>query len=178
MIATHLLQFKVQFKTNCDTKFYSLYLGSLDRVFDIQMREGAGASVCADILYRMDQSLKEFSSVSPPAKPMSHFKGQLYYNAATMLVKRAVKDEGSWRDVSKLVGLMYLGAFGCDVYSDWSGVGCTRKVVSGHMLLTMVGGDKQWSDRILGVGSNVGEKLFKAVFIVRDQRDKQVNTKL
>ena len=129
--------------------------------------------MCADILHRMDQSLKEFSSVSPPAKPMSHFKGQLYHNAASLLVKRAVKDEGSWRDVSKLVGLMYLGAFGCDVMTEWSMVGSTRKVISGHMLLTMAGGDKQWSDRIMSVGSNVGERLFKAVFIVRDQRDRQ-----
>ena len=74
------------------------------------------------------------------------------------------------------MGLLYLGAHGCDLVSEWSGVGSMRKVVSGHMLQSLSGADKQWSDRILGVGSNVGDKLFKAVFIVRDQRDKQVNT--
>ena len=47
-----------------DSLFYSLYLGSLDRLFDIQMREGAGASVCAEILHRMDQAMKDFSTVT------------------------------------------------------------------------------------------------------------------
>ena len=209
-----------------DSLFYSLYLGSLDRLFDIQMREGAGASVCAEILHRMDQAMKDFSTVttSPSLQVntlfwlvdslfsysdwftqnfinlwlvdlilfysliawyktvltsdwlQSHFRGQLFLNSATLLIKRAVKDEGSWRDTSKLVGLLYLGAHGCDLVSEWSGVGSMRKVVSGHMLQSLSGADKQWSDRILGVGSNVGDKLFKAVFIVRDQRDKQVNT--
>ena len=57
------LSLKVQFKMKLDSLFYSLYLGSLDRLFDIQMREGAGASVCAEILHRMDQAMKDFSTV-------------------------------------------------------------------------------------------------------------------
>ena len=48
-----------------------------------------------------------------------------------------------------------------------------RKVVSGHMLHIMAGGDTQWSDRLISLGSNVGERLFRSVFIVRDQRDRQ-----
>ena len=165
----------MQFKSKCDTKFYSLYLASLDRLCDIQLREGAGASVAADILFRMDQALADFTSISPPPqqKVVSHFKGQFYFGCANLLVKRAVKDDGSWRDTSKLVGLLYLGAFSNDITPEWSGVGSMRKVVSGHQLLSLADGDKQWSDRIMSVGSNVGERIFKAVFIVRDHRDRQ-----
>ena len=31
---------------------------------------------------------------------------------------------------------------------------------------------RQWVESVLGVGSNIGERLHKAVFVVRDQRDK------
>ena len=34
---------QVQFRAKCDTKFSTLYLACLDRLFDIQMREGASA---------------------------------------------------------------------------------------------------------------------------------------
>ena len=119
--------------------------------------------------------MTDLTVVSPPPRQevISHFKGQLFFSCANLLIKRASKDEGSWRDTSKLAGLLYLGAFGCDILPQWSGVGSMRKVVSGHMLHSIAGGDRQWSDRILSLGSNVGERVFKAVFIVRDQRDKQ-----
>ena len=167
---------QVQFRAKCDTKFSTLYLASLDRLFDIQMREGAGASVCAEILHRMDLALADLAAVSPAPSLVSHFKGQLYHNCANLLIKQAAKDEGSWRDTSKLVGLLYLGAFGSEILDSWREVGSVRKVVSGHMLHTIAGGDKQWTDRIMSLGSNVGEKIFKAVFIVRDQRDKQAGS--
>ena len=147
----------------------------MDRLCDIQLREGAGASVCAEILHRMDLAMTDLCAVSPPPRQevISHFKGQLFFSCANLLIKRASKDEGSWRDTCKLAGLLYLGAFGCEILPQWSGVGSMRKVVAGHMLHSIAGGDRQWSDRILSLGSNVGERIFKAVFIVRDQRDKQ-----
>ena len=131
--------------------------------------------MCAEILHRLDLSMTDLLAVSPPPRQelISHFKGQFFFSCANLLIKRASKDEGSWRDTSKLVGLLYLGAFGCDILPEWSGVGSMRKVVSGHLLHSIAGGDQQWSDRILSLGSNVGERIFKAVFIVRDQRDKQ-----
>ena len=140
---------QVQFKNKCDVKFYVLYLSSLDRLSDIQMREGAGASVCAEILHRMDLAMTDFTAVSPPPQQniLSHFKGQFFFGCANLLIKRSVKDESSWRDTSKLVGLLYLGSWCSEVLDDWSGVGSMRKVVAGHQLLTIAGEDKQWSDR-------------------------------
>ena len=57
-------------------------------------------SAIADILHRMDQALYEFGSVtsSPPLNLLSHFKGQLYLGCATLLVNRAVQNQGVWRD--------------------------------------------------------------------------------
>ena len=58
-----------------------------------------------------------------------------------------------------------------------SEAGSARKVVSGHMLLILSKGDPQWVERVLtvttgGLAGSLGEKLFKAVFITRDQREK------
>ena len=73
--------------------------------------------------FRMDQAMRDYTSISPPPpqSEVSHFKGQLFYGCANILIKRAVKDEGSWRDVSKLVGLLYLGAYSCQIMPQWTG---------------------------------------------------------
>lgn len=134
-------------------------------------REGGTASALADILHRMDQALYEFGSISPPQSQnlLSHFKGQLYLGCATLLVKRAVNDQGAWRDTTKLAGLLFLGAFAGEVVLQHSNVGGVRKVISGHMVQLLANGDSQWVERVLGVGSNIGERLHKAVFVVRDK---------
>ena len=118
-------------------------------------REGGTASVLADILHRMDQALYEFGSITPPPAQnlLSHFKGQLYLGCATLLVKRAVKDQGAWRDTSKLAGLLLLGAFAGEVVTQHSNVGGVRKVIAGHMLQLLASGDSQWVERVLGAGS-------------------------
>ena len=92
-------------------------------------REGATASVLADILHRMDQTLYELGSISPPPSQnlLSHYKGQLYLGCATLLIKRAVKDVGAWRDTSKLTGLLLLGAFSGSVVPQHSRIGGVRK---------------------------------------------------
>ena len=36
----------------------------------------------------------------------------------------------------------------------------------------LASGDSKWVERVLGVGSNIGKRLHKAVFVVKDQRDK------
>ena len=108
---------QVQFKATLDSKFFSLYLAGLDRLFDIQSRESAGAALLADILHRMDLAMKELCSLSPSvsADLVSHFKGQFLSNCALLLVKRAVKDEGAWRELSRLVGQLYLAAWTADL---------------------------------------------------------------
>ena len=78
-------------------------MASLDRLVDIMAREGGTASALADILHSMDQALYEFGSISPPQSQnlLSHFKGQLY---PTLMVKRAVSDQGAWRIKTMLAG--------------------------------------------------------------------------
>ena len=165
---------QAQYRHKCTTEFYTVYLASLDRLVDIMAREGATASVLADILHKMDQALYEFASIIPPPSQnlLSHFKGQLYLGCATLVIMRALKDQESWRDTSKLAGLLFFGAFGGEVVPRHSSVGGVRKVVAGHMLKLLAGGDSQWVEKVVGLGSNMGEKLHKAVFVVRDQREK------
>ena len=169
--------YQVQYRHKCTFEFYTVYLVSLDRLVDIMAREGGAASVLADILHRMDQALYEFGSITPPPSQniLSHFKGQLYLGCATLLIKRAVNDQGAWRNTSKLAGLLFLGAFGGEVVPQHSSVGGVRKVIAGHILQLLAGGDSQWVERVVEVGSNMGERLHKAVFEARDQRDK-INT--
>ena len=152
----------------------------MDRLFDVLVREGATASALADILHRMDQSLYELGSISPPPSQnlLSHFKGQLNLGCATLLIKRGVKDQGAWRDTSKLAGILLLGAFGGTVVPQYSRLGGVRKVISGHLLKQLAGGDSEWVERVLGIGSNMGERLHKAVFVVRDQREKMSTSSL
>ena len=71
----------------------------------------------------MDQVLYDFGSITPTAPHgiVSHFKGQLYLGCATLLVKKAVKDQGLWRDSSDLPGLLFLLAFDETVVSQYSG---------------------------------------------------------
>ena len=123
-------------------------------------REGGTASALADILHRMDQALYEFGSISPPQSQnlLSHFKGQLYLGCATLLIKRAVNDEGAWMDKVKLAGLLLLGAFVGEVVPQHSNVGGVRKVISGHMLQLLASGDSEWVERVMGVGSNIGDQ--------------------
>ena len=106
-------------------KFYTVYVGSLDRLVDIMAREGGTASVLADILHRMDQALYEFGSITPPPSQniSSYLKGQLYLGCATLLAKRAIKDPGAWRDTSKLTGLLFFGAFDGEVIPQQSSLG-------------------------------------------------------
>ena len=165
---------QVQFKAALDSKFFSLYLAGLDRLFDIQSRESAGAALLADILHRMDLAMKELCSLSPsvPADLVSHFKGQFLSNCALLLVKRAVKDEGAWRELSRLVGQLYLAAWTADLLPGMTEAGSARKVVAGHLLLTMLRTDPGLTERLLSAGPGLGEKIFKAVFVTRDQRDK------
>ena len=130
----------------------------------------------ADILLRMDLALRELSSVSPPvpARLFSHWKSQFLLDCGTLLVKRAVKDEGLWREYSKLVGHVYAGAWAGEIAEERQEAGSARKVVAGHMLLHLARGDPEWSERIrtTGLGGSLGEKIFKAMFVLRDQRDK------
>ena len=44
-----------------------------------------------------------------------------------------------------------------------------RKVIAGPMLQLPAGGNCQWGERVVGVASNMGERLHKAMFVVRDQ---------
>ena len=46
---------QVQYRTQCQTPFYTQYLAGLDRLADIQARERVAASNMADTLHRMDQ---------------------------------------------------------------------------------------------------------------------------
>ena len=165
---------QVQFKAAADRKFFSLYLAGLDRLFDIQSRETAGVALLADILHRMDLAMKDLCSLSPPvpANLVSHFKGQFLSNCALVLIKRAVKDEGAWRDQSRLVGQLYLAAWTAELVAEMMEAGSARKVVAGHLLLTIIRSDAQLTDRLLTAGSGQGEKIFKAVFVTRDQREK------
>ena len=151
-------------------KFYTVYVGSLDRLVDIMAREGCTASALADILFRMDQALYEFGTITPPLSQnlLSHCKGQFYLGCATLLIKRAAT--GALRDSRKLAGLLFLGAFGAEVVPQHSSVGGVRKVIAGHMLRLLAGEDSQWLERL--VGSNMMEKMHNALFMLSDQRDK------
>ena len=149
-------------------------MAGLDRLFHIQSRESAGLALLADLLHRMDLAMKELCSLSPPvpANLVSHFKGQFLSNCALLLIKRAVKDEGAWREQSRLVGQLYLAAWSADLLPQMTEVGSARKVVAGHLLLTIIRSDAQLADRLISAGPGLGEKIFKAVFVTRDQRDK------
>ena len=70
-------------------------------------------ALLSDILHRMDLALWELCSLSPPvsANVFSHWKSQFMMNCATLLIKRAVKDEAVWREYRKLVGQLYVGAW-------------------------------------------------------------------
>ena len=162
---------KVQYRHKCTSEFFTIYLASLDRLVDIMAREGATASVLANILHRMDQSLYEFGSITPPPSQslLSHFRGQLFLGCATLLIKRAVKDHGAWRDTSKLAGLLFLKAFVEEVVPRHSSVGRVRKVIAGHMLLLIAGEDSQWLESLLGINM---VKMNNAVFELTDQRNK------
>jgi len=45
-----------------------------------------------------------------------------------------------------------------------------RKVVAGQMLQLLASGDSQWVERVVGIVSNMGKRLHKAVCVVRGQR--------
>ena len=139
-------------------------------------REGATASVLAAILHKMDQALFEFGAITPPPSHdlLSHFKGQLYLGCATLLIKRAVNDQEAWRNISQQAGLLFLEAYGGEVVPQQKIIGGVRKVIAGHMLQLLAGGDSQWVERVV-ISSNMVERLHEAVFVVREQRDK-INT--
>ena len=56
-------------------------------------------------------------------------------------------------------------SWGSVVRSDDGAVLSARKVEAGHQLLSLIRHDAQLTDRL------VGEKMFKAVFVTRDQKE-------
>ena len=133
-------------------------------------------ALLSDILHRIDLALWELCSLSPPvsANVFSHWKSQFMMNCATLLIKRAVKDEAVWREYRKLVGQLYVGAWTGELDQDRREVASASKVVAGHMLLSLALSDPEWSDRLhtSATSTGTGEKIFRAVFVTRDQREK------
>ena len=169
--------YKIQFPTKCDTKFYTLYLSSLARLVELQARQGAAASLLADLLHRLDQALEQFGGVEPaPPRPLiSHFRAQLYLGCAVLLTKRALKDPSSWREGARLAGLLYLAAWAGDVAPECAAQGAVRRVVAAHLVTQLAAGEPDWVERVAGL-SNAGERVHKAVFVTRDQRDKMASS--
>lgn len=169
--------YKIQFPSKCDCKFYTLYLSSLARLVELQARQGATASLLADLLHRLDQNLEQFGGVEPaPPRPLlSHFRSQLYLGCAVLLTKRALKDPSSWREGARLAGLLYLAAWAGDVAPECAAQGAVRRVVAAHLVTQLAAGETDWVERVSGL-SNAGERVHKAVFVTRDQRDKMASS--
>ena len=101
--------YQVQYKSQYQAEDYITYLVGLDRLAELQTREGASVSVVADVLHRMDkvmykillvyitctyiQGLYELGQLTGVDQGvLSHLRGQLYLGADHLLVKRAIKD--------------------------------------------------------------------------------------
>ena len=165
--------YQVQFKQKCGAAFYQVYISGLDRLVGLHMRENSATSVIADTLHRMDQAVHELSQCNNPSTSCSlqHLRGQLALNCAALIAKRALKEPSSWRDGSKLSGILYLLAWTLEGSKEEEGRSMSRKTVAGHMLRTLQGDDVEWAERLVGqAGPGLGERLHKAVFCSRDQR--------
>ena len=105
-------------------EFYAVYLDRL-----------------VDIIHRMGQALYEFGFITPPPSQniLSHIKGQLYLGRATLLIMRAVKDQGAWRDARKLGWASLIW----ELFQHRSVEG-VRKVIAGPILQLLAGGHSQW----------------------------------
>ena len=165
--------YQVQFKPKCGAAFYQVYISGLDRLVGLHMRENSATSVIADTVHRMDQAVHELSQCNNPSASCSlqHLRGQLALNCAALIAKRALKEPSSWRDGSKLSGILYLLAWTLEGSKEEEGRSKSRKTVAGHMLRTLQGDDVEWAERLVGqAGPGLGERLHKAVFCARDQR--------
>ena len=166
--------YQVQFKQKCGVAFYQVYISGLDRLACLHMRENSATSVVADTVHRMDQAVHELSQCNnpnPSGSILQHLRGQLALNCAALIAKRALKEPSSWRDGSKLAGILYLLAWTLDDSKDDVGRSKARKTVAGHMLRSLQGDDVEWAERLVGqAGPGLGERLHKAVFCSRDQR--------
>ena len=79
---------QVQFRAKCDTKFSTLYLASLDRLFDIQMREGAGASVSTTEWSLGSGAVTDENAAAAAIVTSLEARASLYYTASLASLER------------------------------------------------------------------------------------------
>ena len=143
--------YQVQYKSKCGAGFYQVYISGLDRLVGLLMRDNSATSLIADNVHRMDQAVHELGQCNnnPNQSSLQHLRGQLALNCAALIAKRALKEPSTWRDGSKLAGILYMLAWNLEGGSE-EGKSSSRKAIAGHMLRSLQGDDVEWAERLVG----------------------------
>ncbi|XP_076322044.1 E3 SUMO-protein ligase RanBP2-like [Tachypleus tridentatus] len=137
-----------------------------------------------------DQELDRAWKVSGPSDSswnyvLHHMSGQLYFHLGTLLLKRAKKEQGNWKEACRTSAALYLTAYTFKpeslaqqmwflqlgnkqkLFTKFHQQGLMRLSVTGHVLMALCKGDKtKWLQKIKQevCVSHVRERIFQRLF--------------
>lgn len=110
-----------------DSDFYINFLSVLDHLVSLTLTEphalrfgydqktakhSSSINDAVSVLCTFDQVLKKASDKDLKEGPwlyfLHHMKGQLYYHMGTLIMKRAIKDQGNWKEACRVGAALFL----------------------------------------------------------------------
>ncbi|XP_069676446.1 E3 SUMO-protein ligase RanBP2 isoform X2 [Periplaneta americana] len=188
-------------REKCDWEFHMHYVSVLERATCLSLQEnqaGVRRSIadCVQALFSFDKALHQASAMTAPPSErelfqefLKHVRGQLCLHLATLVLKKANKERGNWREACRVSSPLLLLALSppIDMQSTWllQATETRKKTVdlwaketayrnsqAGHVLLSMVRERRsQFLDRISQYCSgNWRERVFQRIFTTRDHQ--------
>ncbi|KAJ9598699.1 hypothetical protein L9F63_010609, partial [Diploptera punctata] len=199
--------FEVKNGDKCDWEFHLHYVAVLERAACLSLQEhhgggSRGIADCVQALFSFDKALHQASNqTTPPSERelykefLKHVRGQLCLHLATLVLKKAKKERGNWREACRVSSPLLLLALSApvDLQSTWllQATETRKKTVdlwakeaafrnsqAGHVLLSMVFERKtQFLDRVTQFCSgNWRERVFQRIFTTRDHQQGMSNS--
>ncbi|KAG8197151.1 hypothetical protein JTE90_011312 [Oedothorax gibbosus] len=200
--------FQEEFGPNLDTDFYINYMSALDRLILLTLAE-PHAFACengkkhysvndaAAVLLTFDQVLKKACDKKITSSSwtyfLHHMKGQLYYNMATLLLKRAKMDQGNRKEAMRFSAGLALVCYSFKpvnllqeiwfsqledsqkAFTNYFQQGCLRTSFIGHMITDMCREEKsKWLQKLkLDICINqVKERIYARALSSVVEKDK------
>ncbi|PSN43549.1 hypothetical protein C0J52_03693 [Blattella germanica] len=191
----------------CDWEFFMHYVAVLERAAGLSLQEQLaggcrGIADCVQALFSFDKILHQASNhTAPPSERdlfkefLKHARGQLCLHLATLVMKKAKKERGNWREACRVSSPLLLLALSppIDLQSTWlfqatetrkknvdlwAKEAAYRNSQAGHVLLSMVHERKsQFLDKVTQFCSgNWRERVFQRIFTTRDHQQGMSNS--
>ncbi|XP_047107588.1 E3 SUMO-protein ligase RanBP2 [Schistocerca piceifrons] len=205
-ISVVLKAYAEKYSDICGWEFYLYYTSVQEKKAYLSLGENHAmlhktVADCVQVLFSFDQLLTKASQQSPPPSErdyyhefLRHMRGQLCLHLATLLLKRAKKDQTNWREMCRMAIPLLLHALGPPpdvsnigtvkasesrrkIVHQWSKEAAFRISQAGHVLLAMLHERRsQFLDRITQYCSgNWRERVFQRIFNTRDHHQ-QIGT--